>query len=187
MDFRLALMASLVSALVAGLPEWLHPALRALLLSTLKLGPLPAHIAFIMDGNRRHALNHAQPLQVAHEQGFEALKRILESFLELRVKCVTVFAFSLENFNRDQAEVEGLMALARSRLVEICEKGYVVVEPDSGLTRPARFWISTASRFEFSGDEICSRSTCRPRAPVQRSSQRETRSASTVNCPSCAR
>jgi undecaprenyl diphosphate synthase len=38
---------------------------------------------------------------------------------------VTVYAFSIENFNRPPGEVEGLMEMARVRLVEICEKGYV--------------------------------------------------------------
>lgn len=93
------------------------------MISTLKLGPTPSHVAFIMDGNRRHAKKYNQPIRVAHEEGFDALKRMLNFFLELEVENVTVYAFSIENFNRDPEEVEVLMDMARIRLVEICEKG----------------------------------------------------------------
>lgn len=58
-----------------------------------------------------------------HEEGFEALKRVLSFFLKLDIPHVTVYAFSIENFNRDPKEVEALMDMARVRLVEICEKG----------------------------------------------------------------
>lgn len=76
-----------------------------------------------MDGNRRFARVRGQPVRVGHEEGFEALKRVLSFFLKLEIQHVTVYAFSIENFNRDPGEVEALMDMARVRLVEICEKG----------------------------------------------------------------
>lgn len=78
-----------------------------------------------MDGNRRHARKLNQPVRVGHEEGFEALKRVLSFFLKLEIPHVTLYAFSIENFNRDPAEVDALMNMARIRLVEICEKGSV--------------------------------------------------------------
>ena len=103
----------------------LHPPLRSLLIASLRLLPRPAHVAFIMDGNRRSARARQLPVRVGHEEGFDALKRVLSFFLRLDITCVTVYAFSIENFNRDPAEVDCLMAMARQRLVEICEKGSV--------------------------------------------------------------
>ncbi|KAI5480822.1 cis-prenyltransferase, dehydrodolichyl diphosphate synthase [Pseudohyphozyma bogoriensis] len=82
-----------------------------------------------MDGNRRYAKAHAAKeggpvdVRVGHEEGFEALKRVLSFFLKLEIPHVTVYAFSIENFNRPPGEVESLMDMARVRLVEICEKG----------------------------------------------------------------
>jgi ditrans,polycis-polyprenyl diphosphate synthase len=50
---------------------------------------------------------------------------MLEVCLRLRgVKCVSVYAFSIENFKRSQSEVEALMELAHSGIREICQEGY---------------------------------------------------------------
>lgn len=114
-----------LSSFLSWIPESLHPILRPLLIRALRLGPRPQHVAFIMDGNRRYARTKGEPVRVGHEEGFEALKRVLSFFLKLDIPHVTVYAFSIENFNRDPKEVEALMDMARLRLVEICEKGCV--------------------------------------------------------------
>jgi len=49
--------------------------------------------------------------------------QILEICLQLGVKCVTVFAFSIENFKRSEDEVDALMELAESKLLELTEHG----------------------------------------------------------------
>ncbi|BGP12183.1 hypothetical protein JCM10213_009333 [Rhodosporidiobolus nylandii] len=113
----------LSASLVPYLPRFTHSLLRTLLISSLSLLPLPRHIAFIMDGNRRSARERSLPVRVGHEEGFEALKRVLSFLLKLKVPHVTVYAFSIENFNRTQEEVEALMGMARGRLVEICRHG----------------------------------------------------------------
>ncbi|KAK4055073.1 cis-prenyltransferase [Microbotryomycetes sp. JL201] len=100
-----------------------HPYLRSLIAGALRLGPRPQHMAFIMDGNRRSARQRSLPVRVGHEEGFEALKRVLGFLLKLGVPHVTVYAFSIENFNREPAEVDALLEMARTRLVELCEKG----------------------------------------------------------------
>lgn len=54
------------------------------------------------------------------------MAQMLEMLLELKVKCVTVFAFSIENFKRSEDEVDALMELAESKLLELTEHGYVL-------------------------------------------------------------
>ncbi|SCV68002.1 BQ2448_123 [Microbotryum intermedium] len=111
------------SSFLSMIPDVLHGPLRTLLIHSLRLGPLPPHIAFIMDGNRRSARLRSLPVKVGHQEGFEALKRVLSFLLKLGICNVTVYAFSIENFNRPPDEVDTLMDMARERLVEICQKG----------------------------------------------------------------
>ncbi|BGP52522.1 hypothetical protein JCM8202_000409 [Rhodotorula sphaerocarpa] len=108
---------------LSWIPSQLHPLLRNLVVHALRLGPRPRHVAFIMDGNRRSARKRNLPVRVGHEEGFEALKRVLSFLLKLDIPHVTVYAFSIENFNRDPGEVDALLDMARVRLVEICQHG----------------------------------------------------------------
>ncbi|GAA5961261.1 hypothetical protein JCM3765_002888 [Sporobolomyces pararoseus] len=112
-----------MSSFLSWIPTPLHPLLRTLLIHSLRLAPRPKHVAFIMDGNRRSARLRSLPVRVGHEEGFEALKRVLSFLLKLEIPHVTVYAFSIENFNRDPKEVDTLMEMARKRLVEICQHG----------------------------------------------------------------
>lgn len=86
---------------------------------------MPKHIAFIMDGNRRYAQKCQVERQEGHTQGFNKLAETLRWCLNLGIREVTVYAFSIENFKRSKNEVDGLMELARqkfSRLMEEQEK-----------------------------------------------------------------
>jgi ditrans,polycis-polyprenyl diphosphate synthase len=56
--------------------EWVLGQLRELLLGALKQGPVPRHIAFVMDGNRRYAKNHRIETIEGHHLGFEALAKV---------------------------------------------------------------------------------------------------------------
>lgn len=96
-------------------------------LYSLSMGPLPRHIAFIMDGNRRWSRAQGLRVQEGHEKGFETLKRVLDLCLSLqRIEVVTVYAFAIDNFKRDASEVDALMELARTRLLELYGHGYVL-------------------------------------------------------------
>jgi ditrans,polycis-polyprenyl diphosphate synthase len=97
--------------------------LRELLIGTLRQGPIPQHVAFEMDGNRRFAKSHKIETIEGHNQGFEALARVLEICYKSGVKVVTVYAFSIENFNRPRHEVKGLMAMAKVKLENLVEHG----------------------------------------------------------------
>ncbi|KAF2862470.1 Undecaprenyl diphosphate synthase [Piedraia hortae CBS 480.64] len=110
---------------VRSLPpiEWVIYQVRSILISTLALGPVPAHIAFVMDGNRRYARQRALETVEGHNLGFEALARVLEICYKSGVKVVTIYAFSIENFKRGRAEVDGLMDMAKTKLVQMAEHG----------------------------------------------------------------
>ncbi|XP_066429171.1 dehydrodolichyl diphosphate synthase complex subunit DHDDS isoform X2 [Eleutherodactylus coqui] len=88
----------------------------------LKAGPVPKHVAFIMDGNRRYAKKCHVERQEGHSQGFEKLAETLRWCLNLGICEVTVYAFSIENFKRSKEEVDGLMELARQKFTRLLEE-----------------------------------------------------------------
>ncbi|GKT78906.1 di-trans,poly-cis-decaprenylcistransferase [Colletotrichum tofieldiae] len=106
--------------------EWAINQLRELLIGALKQGPVPQHVAFEMDGNRRYARGKKMETIEGHHHGFEALARVLEICYKCGVKVVTVYAFSIENFNRPQYEVDGLMQLAKVKLEQLTKHGDIL-------------------------------------------------------------
>lgn len=103
--------------------EWLIQYVRDLLLGSLRQGPVPQHVAFVMDGNRRFARNHQIEVIEGHNLGFEALARVLEVCYKLGVKTVTIYAFSIENFKRSKYEVNALMEMAKVKLTQLAQHG----------------------------------------------------------------
>ena len=69
------------------------------------------HSAIIMDGNRRWAKNNMLPSAMGHKKGVEALKKTLKAAHKFGIKYLTLYAFSTENWNRKQEEVDFLMGL----------------------------------------------------------------------------
>lgn len=69
------------------------------------------HIAIIMDGNRRWAKEKNLPSALGHKKGVDALKATLRACNDFGIKYLTVYAFSTENWNRKQEEVDFLMDL----------------------------------------------------------------------------
>ncbi|CAO2589429.1 Dehydrodolichyl diphosphate synthase complex subunit Dhdds, partial [Lemmus lemmus] len=88
----------------------------------IKAGPVPKHIAFIMDGNRRYAKKCQVERQEGHSQGFNKLAETLRWCLNLGILEVTVYAFSIENFKRSQSEVDGLLDLALRKFSSLMEE-----------------------------------------------------------------
>ncbi len=82
----------------------------------LDLTRIPQHIAVIMDGNGRWAKERGMKRRDGHVAGTEALKNILKPVRDLGIKYLTVYAFSTENWNRPDEEVEALMALLYEKL-----------------------------------------------------------------------
>lgn len=88
----------------------------------VRAGVMPDHIAIIMDGNRRYAeevLGEA-PLE-GHKLGRQKLEEVLHWCLDMDIKILTVYAFSVENFGRDTDEVEYLMSLLEQSLYEFAD------------------------------------------------------------------
>ena len=77
---------------------------------------LPQHIAIIMDGNGRWANNRGLPRLAGHREGVRTVRKITESCGELDIKILTLYTFSLENWNRPTTEVSALMKLLVSSL-----------------------------------------------------------------------
>jgi undecaprenyl diphosphate synthase len=71
--------------------------------------PLPIHVAVIMDGNVRWAEGQGKSRMEGHRAGTENIRRVVESFVKYRVKYLTLYAFSTENWSRPEAEVRELM------------------------------------------------------------------------------
>ena len=96
----------------------LKPANReeAELLEKLDLNRLPNHIAIIMDGNGRWAERRHLPRLAGHRAGVDATREIIDTCSHLGVRCLTIYAFSLENWRRPQAETTFLMQLLRKYL-----------------------------------------------------------------------
>ncbi|TSK20170.1 Dehydrodolichyl diphosphate synthase complex subunit DHDDS [Bagarius yarrelli] len=88
----------------------------------LKAGPMPRHVAFIMDGNRRYARKRHVERQEGHTQGFDKLAETLRWCLNLGIHEVTVYAFSIENFKRSNEEVDGLMELAKEKFLRLLDE-----------------------------------------------------------------
>ncbi|KAH8831635.1 Decaprenyl diphosphate synthase-like protein [Flagelloscypha sp. PMI_526] len=106
---------------------WLHRKLisraQRLVLRILAAGPVPRHVAFVMDGNRRYARRNHKQIAHGHYQGFLALRKALEICFRLNIRCVSVYAFAIDNFKRGEQEVDDLMHLAHKKLVEFAEHG----------------------------------------------------------------
>lgn len=91
-------------------------------LSKIDLTRTPEHIAIIMDGNGRWAKKQGHMRLYGHNFGVESVRETLKAAKELKVKYLTLYAFSTENWNRPKEEVDGLMdLLVRSLANEVKE------------------------------------------------------------------
>jgi tritrans,polycis-undecaprenyl-diphosphate synthase [geranylgeranyl-diphosphate specific] len=81
------------------------------LLKEVKGGPIPQHVAVIMDGNRRFAESLGLVHTAGHERGRDTLEELLDWCLDLGIHVLTVYAFSTENLSRSKEEVDELMRL----------------------------------------------------------------------------
>lgn len=100
--------------------------LRKCMFNVLSVGPVPNHIAFIMDGNRRYAKKRNLPVGDGHRAGFSSLMWILGYCYELGVKYVTIYAFSIDNFKRLPNEVQTLMDLMLEKIEELLKEESIV-------------------------------------------------------------
>ena len=100
-------------------------------------GPGPRHVAVIMDGNGRWAVQRGRPRLFGHHAGARRVREITRVCPEIGVRYLTIFAFSTENWRRTQSEVAGLMSLFRRYIV-----------------REARDLLAEGVRVRFIGDRV---------------------------------
>lgn len=91
------------------------------LIEEIKKGRIPHHIGIIMDGNRRFAQEVGVYTLKGHQKGARKIEEILDWCNDIDIKEITVYAFSTENFNRPQQEVENLMDLFEQKFYEMAE------------------------------------------------------------------
>lgn len=80
----------------------------------LDMKNIPEHIAIIMDGNGRWAMDRGLDRTFGHKEGVETVKKITSECARLGVKYLTLYTFSTENWNRPAYEIEALMGLVLS-------------------------------------------------------------------------
>ncbi len=85
-------------------------------MNKLDMNRIPQHIAIIMDGNGRWALEQGKPRSFGHQAGVDAVRRITSECTRLGVKFLTLYTFSTENWNRPVDEIASLMSLVLSSL-----------------------------------------------------------------------
>lgn len=83
---------------------------------------IPAHLAIIMDGNGRWAQQNNMPRTMGHKQGVTVLKQIVKESKNIGIPCLTVYAFSTENWARPRTEVDFLMRLFQRTLKQECRE-----------------------------------------------------------------
>ena len=79
---------------------------------------IPSHVAIIMDGNGRWASQHHLPRLSGHESGRKSVKAVAQAAIDHGVRYLTLYAFSVENWQRPRDEVQGLMGLLRGVIRE---------------------------------------------------------------------
>lgn len=82
----------------------------------IDLTRLPQHIAIIMDGNGRWAERHALGRILGHKKGAESVRMAVRTCCRIGIRCLTLYAFSMENWLRPEAEVSALLNLLKEYL-----------------------------------------------------------------------
>jgi undecaprenyl diphosphate synthase len=108
----------------------------------INLERVPRHVAVIMDGNGRWARHRGKDRNFGHEHGVTSVRETVEAAAEIGVEYLTMFAFSTENWDRPQMEVDTLMGLLvkaiRDETPELNEKGVRLMAIGDLSALPAR-------------------------------------------------
>ena len=87
-----------------------------------KINRLPDHVAIIMDGNGRWAEQRNLPRLEGHQAGVENMHSVISHFVRRKVKYLTLYGFSTENWNRPQEEIDGLLNILQEVIDEEAAK-----------------------------------------------------------------
>jgi undecaprenyl diphosphate synthase len=93
----------------------------------IQLDRVPRHVAIIMDGNGRWALSRGLERNAGHREGIESVREVIRACRDYGVEILTLYAFSIENWNRPRGEVSELMRLLEeyleTEIEEVMEHG----------------------------------------------------------------
>ena len=82
----------------------------------------PKHVAIIMDGNGRWGLKYKKSRNAGHKQGLNTVEKIIKISLEQKIKYLTLYAFSTENWKRPKSEIKYLFNLLENFLINKLEE-----------------------------------------------------------------
>ncbi|KAL3527289.1 hypothetical protein ACH5RR_011945 [Cinchona calisaya] len=100
--------------------------MRRFLFNVLSVGPIPNHVAFILDGNRRYARKWKLGEGMGHRAGFLSLMSLMKYCYELGIKYLTIYAFSIDNFRRKPHEVKYVMDLMLEKIEGMLKEESIV-------------------------------------------------------------
>ncbi len=92
------------------------PVYQRYLERTVRKGPIPRHVAIILDGNRRFARMKNLPIEAGYSLGAEKVRQILDWCEELGIQHVTLYSFSTENFKRPKEQVNAILDVIKNQL-----------------------------------------------------------------------
>lgn len=107
----------------------LYRYLQNLMIGVVRVGPVPRHVSFIMDGNRRYAKRRGLSVKKGHEAGGLALLNLCYACKRIGIQCVSAYAFSIENFNRPKEEVDNLYNMFAVKLDEFAQRANSFKDP----------------------------------------------------------
>jgi len=114
-------------------------------------GPIPGHVAIIMDGNGRWAAERGLPRHLGHKQGMAAVREAIEGAVDAGIGNLTLFAFSTQNWERPKTEILALMGLLRIYAEKEKAELKCLGHPPTGL---ALWWDDTIDCAVFLNDAL---------------------------------
>lgn len=130
------------------------------LLENIDLNSTPVHVAIIMDGNGRWAQKQGHERIYGHNFGVESIRETLKAAREMKIRYLTLYAFSTENWNRPKDEVDALMDLLvralANEIKELSESGVrlLTIGDIEGLPEYCREELEEAMSSTAQNEEI---------------------------------
>ena len=146
-----------------------------MIMSGKPMNKVPVHVSMIMDGNGRWAKERGKERIYGHFEGVESVRACVEAAVETGVKYLSIYAFSEENWNRPQAEVDGLMELMVKAMAAEMEKlnrngvRFMVIGNRERLAPSLNEVIDSCMAMTAANDTLTLKSTAKVKGDIQTS------------------
>jgi len=107
--------------MLKGILHAFYRGYERLLTREVAAGPVPGHVAIIMDGNRRYARRFGKASRFGHSRGADTTEKVIDWSWEIGIEHLTIYAFSTENFNRSADEADTILDLIGLKFDEMYE------------------------------------------------------------------